>query len=133
MIQLKSIFINSGCFSSSLVSLSGKRNIVGSKCCMGKHILECSNANVNLKNLGASEIDLPGSLTLNFVNIVSGNTNSYHYASDDGEAVITMNAEGNGLHGHATSADGESYVLEYCGAGGHVWKSMDVKNVSITR
>merc|ERR1712242_275215 len=117
-----------GCLSSTLVSLSGKRQI-GSRCCSGDHILSCRAATVNVENLDDSEINLPGGLTLNFLNRVSGNSNSFHYGSEDGEAVITMNAAGNGLHGHATTADGHSFVLEFCGVDGHVWKKIDVDNM----
>ena len=94
-----------GCFGSELVTLSGHRQI-SSKCCGGDHILSCRSATVNINNLNSPQIELPSGLALNLMNQVQGNTNSYHYGSDDGEAVMTMNAEGVGLHGHATSADG---------------------------
>ena len=36
-----------------------------------------------------------------------------------------------GLHGHAQTSDGHSYVLEYCGANGHVWKLMDIGHMAM--
>ena len=111
-----------------LITLSSRRRI-GSQCCGGGYILSCNQANVQLENLGTDEINLPGGLTLEFLNNVDGNRDTYHYGGNAGEAVITYNPNSNGLHGHALSADGKSFVLEFCGSSGHVWKSLDADNM----
>ena len=111
-----------------LIKLSKKRS-TGSKCCGGDHILSCNIAEVNLENLGAESINLPDGIVLDFKHNINNNPNSYLYGSSGGEAVITYNPKTKGLHGHATSKNGDSYVIEYCGEVGHVWKTIDTENV----
>ncbi len=111
-----------------LINLSKKR-YTGSKCCGGDHILSCNIAEVNLETLGAESINLPDGIILDFKHNINNDPNSYLYGSSGGEAVITYNPKTEGLHGHATSKNGDSYVIEYCGEVGHVWKTIDTENV----
>ena len=111
-----------------MITLSKKRN-TGSQCCGGDHILSCNLAAVNLALLGDESISLPGGFVLDFERNVNDDPNSFKYSSKDGEAVITYNPNTQGLHGHALSSNGDSYVIEYCGAIGHVWKSIDTENM----
>ena len=111
-----------------LITLSKKRN-TGTQCCGGDHILSCNLAAVNLELLGDESIGLPGGFVLDFERNVNNDPNSFKYSSMDGEAVITYNPNTKGLHGHALSSKGDSYVIEYCGAVGHVWKTIDTINM----
>ena len=111
-----------------LVTLSSKR-VTGYQCCGGDHVLSCNLANVQLENLGTEKVNLSGNLTLDFLNNVNGNLNTYHYGSNDGEAVVTYNPKNNELHGYAFSTDGKSYVLDFCGSSGYVWKLLDTDNM----
>ena len=111
-----------------LVTLSSKR-VTGYQCCGGDHVLSCNLANVQLENLGTEKVNLPGNLTLDFLNNVNGNLNTYHYGSNDGEAVVTYNPKNNELHVHAFSTDGKSYVLDFCGSSGYVWKCLEMSEL----
>ena len=110
------------------VTLSKQKTVV-KNCCKEDHIISCNLADVHPDSLTDGEIKLPGDLVLSFKNYINNSPNSYFYGSNDGEAVITFNPNTNGFFGHAMTADGGSYVLEFCGAYGHVWKSYDTKNM----
>jgi len=120
----------SGSLAVDLVTISHRRSSSGA-CCGGNDILACYSATVQVENLGQDVVHLPGSIKLNLKGKTPGNSNGYHYESSEGDAVLTLNPKTKGLHGHAQTSDGHSYVLEYCGANGHVWKLMDIGHMAM--
>ena len=98
-----------------------------SVCCSGE-FLSCNQASVDTSVLGSSDLELPGGITAQFQGNVLGNKNAYVYKGQNVEVVLTQNPSNGGLHGHAM-AGARSYVLEYCGSAGHVWKEIDVQSM----
>ena len=125
---LKSIFI--GIEAGNLVTLKGEKR-AGSKCCSGNFILSCLQANVELDTIGDDEINLPGGVILQFQNNVDGNPDSYYYSGSAGEAVFSLNpANPDSIYGHFAAWNGSSYLLEYCGMNGYVWKELDTAKMN---
>ena len=63
--------------------------------------------------------------------MLTGDSRTFHYVDPEGtsaDATFTCDQAG-GCHGLATDADGESYVLEYCGSQGHVWKRPNTESL----
>ena len=63
--------------------------------------------------------------------MLTGDSRTFHYVDPEGtsaDASFTCDQDG-GCHGLATDADGESYVLEYCGSQGHVWKRPNTESL----
>ena len=102
----------------------------GAVCCQdATHLKSCHAATVYPILLGSQTITFPGGASVSFLNNVGGNPNAYHYGGDKADLIITFNPSTGGMHGHAMMSNGESYILEYCGSQGHVWKEIDVENL----
>jgi hypothetical protein len=80
--------------------------------------------------LGQGSLTLPPNIQLNYVGHVGGDAHSFYYRGNGGAyAVITCRssrAGGGRCNGHARDPAGSSFVLEYCGHYGHVWKQPDM-------
>jgi len=96
--------------------------------CCGHHRF-CHPVDINPSILGRERLILPGGIRLRFREFVNGNANEYHYGSVETEFVMTFNEKTQGLHGHFNNMrNGQTYVLEYCGYQGHVWKEIDAED-----
>ena len=103
-----------------------------SACCEGDGIISCTPVDIDASNLGGESIELPGGIEVTFRSTVGDNQNAYHYRGEDGsDLIVTYNPNTEGLEGHATSSEGKSYAIEFCGTtNGHVLKELDVENLS---
>jgi hypothetical protein len=99
-------------------------------CCTGPRLQSCSLAAINPAALGVatSRLVLPNNITASFANLVPGNNNAFHYIGQQTDIVISCDSGRTACHGHAMAAGGQSFVLENCGADGHVWKQINVTN-----
>jgi len=115
-----------GALGRNLLTVSNTRS--SAPCCKGSDIKTCNLVTINPAVLGESSITLPDSLVLEFAGHVDGNPNTFVYVDKvkGSEAVLVYNPHLESLNGHAMMAGGKSYVVEYCGAVGHVWKEIDV-------
>jgi hypothetical protein len=101
-------------------------------CCQDKHIIFCKKAKVNPKVLGQPDtIKLPN-MTAEFVGNIADNPNAFSYKTtgSDGDLVITCSADKTSCNVHATNEDGVTFTLEHCGNDGHVWKRVDLSNLT---
>jgi hypothetical protein len=101
-------------------------------CCQDGNLVSCVAADIKPAALGKpGTIALPNDIVVTFVGNVGSNSHSYSYTNEEGGyAVITCSEDDKGgCHGQAVTDDGESYVLEYCGDQGHVWKEPNVEDV----
>ena len=112
-----------------MVSLTRRRTVNTPACCEGSGTLSCQAVNVDLSLLGQSTIELPGGISVNFLNLVPGNSNAFHYGGGGSDLILTFNPNTGGLHGHATTSTGKSFTIESCGEDGHVWKELDLANM----
>ena len=90
----------------------------------------CNKVRVNPSVLGATNIALPGGITLEFLGNVGDDVNAYSYGDKKGtDAVLVYNPQTGGLNGHAATFDDRSFTVENCGKDGHVWKEIDTTNL----
>lgn len=102
------------------------RSVRAPVCC--NNTMSCLPVDINPSVLGKDKLDLPGGIQVSFLGLVNGNANGYHYGSEEADLIITYNEKTHGLHGHAMTIDGKSFVIEYCGSQGHVWTELDARN-----
>jgi len=95
-------------------------------CCSGDGILTCEQITVNAKALGEDKLELtPLGLTVEFNGMVDGNNDTYNYTNSDTTALLTYNATSGGMSGQISVEGSEvSYIIEFCGQGITVLKSM---------
>ena len=110
----------------SLRALSPKT----SKFCDDPDLLSCQIADISSDILGKKSILLPGNLELKFKNKIPGNDNAYNYEGDGASLIVTYNPESSAMSGTATLEDGRTFVLEYIGEEGHLWKEMDIQKLN---
>ena len=110
----------------SLRALSPKT----SKFCDDPDLLSCQIADISSGILGKKSILLPGNLELKFKNKIPGNDNAYNYEGDGASLIVTYNPESSAMSGTATLEDGRTFVLEYIGEEGHLWKEMDIQKLN---
>jgi hypothetical protein len=72
-------------------------------------------------------LTLPNNIIVKYEGHVGDNKRSFSYVSskattDMASAVITCSQDRLSCHGQASNDNGDTYVLEYCGDEGHVWK-----------
>ena len=100
-------------------------------CCREANLLSCVAADITPTSLGRGSLALPPNIVLQYVGHVGADKRSFYYRGGGGGAyaVITCRS-GGGRSGHcngqAKDATGGSFVLEYCGRQGHVWKQPDM-------
>jgi len=112
-------------------------------CCEDENLDSCVSVSIDPSLLGQSEAGgssgggggdllLPNNLRLTLSReMLTGDSRTFHYVDPEGtsaDATFTCDQDG-GCHGLATDADGESYVLEYCGSQGHVWKRPNTESL----
>ena len=113
-----------------LVNVSNSSNTRSfSVCCQDFNLLSCSQANIDPAVLGQTTLALPNGLTLTFSNMVEGSSTGYYYSGQGGDAVISYNPDTGSMFAHASTYNGDSFVLEGCGDEGHVWKQIDVASL----
>merc|ERR1711962_1570721 len=119
----------SGAFGGNLMRVINTRS--SAPCCQGSDIRTCNMVTIDPAVLGEASITLPDGLVLDFAGHVDGDPNAFDYVDNvhGGEAVLVYNPQMESLNGHAMMADGKSYVVEHCGAVGHVWKEIDVTHL----
>merc|ERR1711937_942524 len=119
----------SGALGGHLLTVSNSRS--SAPCCQGSDIRTCNMVTIDPAVLGEASITLPDGLVLDFAGHVDGDPNAFDYVDNvhGSEAVLVYNPQTESLNGHATMADGRSYVVEHCGAVGHVWKEIDVAHL----
>jgi len=94
--------------------------------CCGKTMLKsCAPAQVNTKALGAATLRLPEGSLMSFSNNIQSPNEYYYKGENGGDMVLVHNPATGGVHAHAVTADGRSFVLENCVEDGHVWKEQD--------
>jgi len=113
----------------ALVSVSNTRSFA--VCCQDSNLLSCSQADVNPAVLGQTSLALPNGITLTFSNMVDGSSTGYYYSGEGGDAVISYNPDTGSMFAHASTNNGDSFVLESCGAEGHIWKQIDVDSLGV--
>ena len=111
----------------ALVSISNKRSFA--VCCQDPNLISCSQANVDPTALGQTTLTLPNGLTLTLSNMVDGSATDYYYSGEGGDVMVSYNPNTGSMFAHASTNKGESFVLEGCGAEGHVWKQIDVESL----
>ena len=94
-------------------------------CCHDDKLLSCHQVELDIKSLGDADLELaPFNTTVQYLGLVEGSHNSYHYENELVDMVLTVH---NGdIYGHMQMDNGDSYVVEYCGNGVHVFKQLDV-------
>ena len=97
-------------------------------CCQDPALLFCGVATILPSALGKQgSIEFPNNIVLKYAGHVGGNKRSFSYLGEEGaEATITCSKDEQ-CHGHAMNAEGEAFVLEYCGEVGHVWKQLNME------
>jgi len=127
----------------SFVTLSVDQNLVGGPaggvdpdipCCKDESLATCIAAKIEPDALGQKgSIELPNDIVVTFEGHVGSNKRSFSYKGEDGaSATITCSAnrDEGGCHGEAVTADGDTYVLEYCGKkDGHVFKQPTISDL----
>ena len=99
-------------------------------CCQGKSILSCRQTLIDTSVLGDLHLYIqPLESTLTFQKTIGTNNNAYHYANKEVDLVLTHNTEMNTVHGHATLADGRSFIIEYCGDSIHALIELDIHSL----
>ena len=110
----------------TLVDPNAVRGAGDPVCCEDANLVSCIAADIQPAALDqGGSIGLPNDIVVTFVHHVGANSRSFYYEGEEGaSATITCshNEAKGGCHGEATNADGETFVLEYCGEQGHVWK-----------
>ena len=100
------------------------------ECCNDENLATCVPVNIDPSRLGGGILLLPKNVRLTLDPKSPDGT--YHYIDPRGtsaDAIFTCNEKDDSCHGQATDADGESYVLEYCGSQGHVWKQSNADSL----
>jgi Metallo-peptidase family M12B Reprolysin-like len=133
----------------SFVTVSGPELVGGGAgdgpvCCQDDHLISCVTANIQPAALGqpGRSIGLPNNIVVSFVRHIGDNEQAFYYENNEGaSATITCSGKEEdeeqeeeqeeedqdmGCHGQATNGVGETFVLEYCGDEGHVWKQANV-------
>jgi len=129
--HVKSIHVNSK--NNDLIKIRKRFGSDGNEpACCGDS-LTCDSVDIVPELLGKQNISLPGcglpgGIKLSFVGHVDGNVDNYHYAGEQGDLLLKFNPKKSMLHGHVMTSSGRSFVLEFCGTDGHVWKEHDVEN-----
>jgi hypothetical protein len=97
-------------------------------CCQDENLLSCHQVDLDVDSLGDQDLELaPFNTTVQYQGLVEGSQNSYHYENDLVDMILTVH---NGdIYGHMAIDNGDSYVVEYCGNGVHVFKQLDVDNL----
>ena len=109
---------------------SGEIQTRGNLACCDKHSISCNPFRLDTSVLGDQDLHLsPLNTTLSFEGMVDGNSNSFHYGNEHVDFILTLNPKNNGVYGHASLDDGNSYVIEYCGNGIHALKHLDVSKL----
>merc|ERR1712212_605551 len=124
------VTLASGAWGGNLLTVSNSSS--SAPCCQGLIIKTCRIVTVDPAVLGEASITLPDGHVLEFAGNVDGNPNAYDYVDNvhGSEAVLVYNPQTESLNGHAMIAPaGRSYVVENCGAVGHVWKEIDVTHL----
>ena len=101
-----------------------------SKFCDDPDLLSCQIADISANILGKKSILLPGNIELKFKNKVPGNDNAYNYEGAGSSLIVIYNPESSAMSGTATLADGRTFVLEYIGEEGHLWKEMNIQKLN---
>jgi hypothetical protein len=100
-------------------------------CCQEAGLLSCVPASIEPEALGHGSIALSPNLVLDYVGHVGADGNSFQYrrgGAGGAEATITCHkAKKGGCNGEARDAEGNAFVLEFCGPQGHVWKQPNMK------
>jgi hypothetical protein len=125
-----------GVFSNMLISMVDEKNTWSNRgwvekpvCCRSSGLKSCDLVNVDPDILGSQVLILPGGFNVSFLNMIDDVGNSYHYGSEEADFIVTYNPSSGGMNARAITSSGSSFVLEFCGAQGHVWKEIDVKKL----
>ena len=102
-------------------------------CCQDNLLLSCTTFKLDPSVLGDRDLVIGGPIEnhLSFLGRVEGTRNSFHYGNDHVDFILSLNAKGDGVYGHAALDDGNSYVIEYCGSDIHAIKHLDVQNMEL--
>merc|ERR1712183_235760 len=133
IILLVSYLFSNGSAKISLTVVDG--NVEEVACCKGDDILTCEQISVNATALGDDELEVtPLGETLHFKGMIDDSKDTYNYANNNTDAVLSYNATSGGISG--VISDGNSrvfHVIEFCGNGITVLKTLDLQNIGVNQ
>ena len=112
------------------VSLAGPDLVNDLACCKDPAIVSCVAASILPSALGKQgSIELPNNIVLKYAGNEGGNKRSYSYLGGEGARATITCSQDKQCYGNAMNAESESFVLEYCGEVGHVWKQLNTEEM----
>ena len=98
-------------------------------CCSEPDLVSCQKVDAHPEHLGVARLSFPDGTDADFKGHIDGDSSTFIYTDTNGtECSIFFNPQTNGMFGHIMTSEGRSFVLEYCGEEGHIYKEIHVQS-----